>query len=445
VSVTPQPGLVDSIVRQIELEAGLAFPEHRRGEVEESIQKAAVASGTEDLADYLLRIEADPRLREELAAAVTIGETYFMRDLEQFSVLREVVLPQLIAAHGADLRIWSAGCSTGEEPYSLAIVLAEMGAHLNWPITATDINRAVLERATLASYGEWSFRGVDPALRARYFVSDGKRFRVRDELRQRVRFDWLNLATPDYPSLWSGIAGMHLIVCRNVLIYFTPRAIGSVAGRLHASLANDGWLMLGAADPPLAEHAPLESRDIRGRLLYRRRSEHGGRPVLPPVPRSAAAQPTPERRHAPRVRPERPDADQQPSDVLKIRALADAGLHREAAELATAASARAPLDAELQYLSAAICLERGQNEQAAALARRALDLDPTLAVAAIVLGNALRRSGQLRSAGAAYRSASVALAQMPKDQRVPLGDGEAAGGLRRTVEALISLVAGTSP
>ena len=442
-SVTLQRGLVDSIVRQIELEAGLAFPEHRRGEVEESIQKAAVASGTEDLGDYLLRIEADPRLREELAAAVTIGETYFMRDLEQFSVLREVVLPQLIAAHGADLRIWSAGCSTGEEPYSLAIVLAEMGAHLNWPITATDINRGVLERAALASYGEWSFRGVDPALRARYFVSDGKRFRVRDEVRQRVRFDWLNLATPDYPSLWSGIAGMHLIVCRNVLIYFTPRAIGSVAGRLHASLANDGWLMLGAADPPLDEHAPLESRDIRGRLLYRRRSEHVGRASA--EPRYAAGSPTPERRRTPRVRPERPDADQQPSDVLKIRALADAGLHREAAELATAASARAPLDAELQYLSAAICLERGQNERAAALARRALDLDPTLAVAAIVLGNALRRSGQLRSAGAAYRSASVALAQMPKDQRVPLGDGEAAGGLLRTVEALISLVAGTSP
>lgn len=441
---TLQSVLVDSIVRQIELEAGLAFPEHRRGEVEESIHRAALASGTEDLADYLLRIEADPRLREDLAAAVTIGETYFMRDLEQFSVLREVVLPQLIAVHGADLRIWSAGCSTGEEPYSLAIVLAEMGAHLNWPITATDINRAMLKRATQASYGEWSFRGVDPALRARYFVSDGKRFRVRDELRQRVRFDWLNLATPDYPSLWSGIAGMHLIVCRNVLIYLTPRAIGSVAGRLHASLANDGWLMLGASDPPLDEHAPLESRDVRGRLLYRRRSEHVGRPAAW-VPLRAAQPPTPERRRTPRTRPERTDADQQPSDVLKIRALADAGLHREAAELATAASARAPLDAELQYLSAAICLERGQNERAAALARRALDLDPTLAVAAIVLGNALRRSGQLRSAGAAYRSASVALAQMPKEQRVPLGDGEAAGGLLRTVEALISLVAGTSP
>ena len=94
---TLQSVLVDSIVRQIELEAGLAFPEHRRGEVEESIHRAALASGTEDLADYLLRIEADPRLREDLAAAVTIGETYFMRDLEQFSVLREVVLPQLIA------------------------------------------------------------------------------------------------------------------------------------------------------------------------------------------------------------------------------------------------------------------------------------------------------------------------------------------------------------
>lgn len=444
-SVVLQPELVDSIVRQIEQEAGLAFPEHRRGEIEESIQRAALASGTGDLADYLIRIEADPRLREELAASVTVGETYFMRDLEQFAVLRDVVLPELIAAHGLDLRIWSAGCSTGEEPYSLAIVLAEMGAHLNWPITATDINRTVLERATLASYGEWSFRGVDPALRTRYFVPDGKRFRVRDELRQLVRFDWLNLATPDYPSLWSGIAGMHLIVCRNVLIYFTPRAVGSVAGRLHASLANDGWLMLGASDPPLADQAPLESRDIRGRLLYRRRPEHVGRSAPATVGFDAAPTPTPERRRTPRVRPGREDAELQPNDVLKIRALADAGHHRAAAELATAASARAPLNAELQYLLAAICLERGQNEEAAAIARRALDLDPTLAVAAIVLGNALRRSGQLRSAGAAYRSASVALARMPKDKRVPLGDGEAAGGLLRTVEALISLVAGTAP
>jgi chemotaxis protein methyltransferase CheR len=445
VSVVVPTEVVDSIVRLIEQEAGLAFPDHRRTEIEESIHKAASASGTADLAEFVRRIEGDPRLREDLAAKVTIGETYFMRDLEQFEVLREVVLPELIAAHGADLRIWSAGCSTGEEPYSLAIVLAEMGARLNWPITATDINRAVLERAARATYGEWSFRGVDPALRARYFTPEGKRFRVRDELRQSVRFDWLNLATPDYPSLWSGIAGMHLIVCRNVLIYFTPRAIGSVAGRLHASLANDGWLMLGASDPQLAEHAPLESRDVRGRLLYRRRSELAA-PAAPSTVRAAAAsESTPERRRTARVRPPRADAELQPNDVLKIRALADAGLHREAADLAAAASARAPLDAELQYLSAAICLERGQNEEAAAIARRALYLDPRLSVAAILLGNALRRSGQLRSAGAAYRSAAVVLARMPKDETVPLGDGECAGGLLRTVEALMSLVAGTSP
>jgi chemotaxis protein methyltransferase CheR len=437
------PDVVNSIVRLIEHEAGLTFPDHRRAEIEDSIRTAAVASGAADLPQYLLSVEADPRLREELAAKVTVGETYFMRDLEQFDVLRDVVLPDLIARHGTDLRIWSAGCSSGEEPYSLAIVLAEMGARLSWPITATDINRAVLGRAAQGIYGEWSFRDVDPALRARYFAPDGKRFRVSDEIRKRVRFDWLNLATPDYPSLWSGIAGMHLIVCRNVLIYFTPHAIGSVAQRLHASLANDGWLMLGASDPPLDAHAPLESRDVRGRVLYRRRSGGAGHPA--PHAAQRAAEPMPERRRTIRVRPSRPDADTQPSDVLRIRALADAGMHREAAELAATASARAPLDAELQYLSAAICLERGQNEQAAAIARRALYLDPSLAVAAIVLGNALRRSGQLRSAGAAYRSATIALARMPKDQSVPLGDGECAGGLLRTVEALISLVAGTSP
>ena len=441
--LTSDPGVIDSIVRLIETEAGLHFPEHRRQEIEESIHKAAIDSGADDLAGYLRRIEADPRVREELAARVTIGETYFMRDLEQFEVLRDVVLPELIAAHGTDLRIWSAGCSTGEEPYSLAILLAEMGARLSWPITATDINRVVLDRATQGSYGEWSFRGVDPALRARYFTPDGKRFRVRDEVRRKVRFDWLNLATPDYPSLWSGIAGMHLIVCRNVLIYFSPRAIGSVAGRLHASLANDGWLMCGASDPPLAEHASLQSREVRGRLLYRRSSEQIAMVPKPP-PELPLSEPTPDRRRTARVRAPRVDADVQPNDVLKIRALADAGLHREASELATAASARSPLDAELQYLSAAICLERGQNELAAVIARRALYLDPTLSVAAIVLGNALRRSGDLRGASTAYRSAAVVLARMPKDESVPLGDGECAGGLLRTVEALVLLTAGAS-
>lgn len=441
--LTSDPDVVDSIVRLIENEAGLHFPEHRRQEIEESIHKAALDSGADDLDEYLRRTEADPRVREELAARVTIGETYFMRDLEQFGVLRDVVLPELIAAHGTDLRIWSAGCSTGEEPYSLAILLAEMGARISWPITATDINRSVLDRATLGTYGEWSFRGVDPALRARYFTPDGKRFRVRDEVRRKVRFDWLNLATPDYPSLWSGIAGMHLIVCRNVLIYFSPRAIGSVAGRLHASLADDGWLMCGASDPPLAEHAPLESREVRGRLLYRRSSQQIA--TMPKMRQhEAPSEPIPDRRRTARVRAPRVDAEVQPNDVLKIRALADAGLHREASELATAASARSPLDAELQYLSAAICLERGQNELAAVIARRALYLDPTLSVAALVLGNALRRSGDLRGASAAYRSAAVALARLPKDQSVALGDGECAGGLLRTVDALILLVAGSS-
>jgi chemotaxis protein methyltransferase CheR len=129
-----------------------------------------------------------PRLLEMLALSMTVGETHFFRVNPQIEALRRVVLPELIARHKTDrqLRVWSAGCSTGEEPYTLAMLLCEQLSKPNdWDVqlVATDFNRAALEMARLAVYGEWSFRDSPREMRSRYFTPAAKRWRLNDQVR----------------------------------------------------------------------------------------------------------------------------------------------------------------------------------------------------------------------------------------------------------------------
>jgi chemotaxis protein methyltransferase CheR len=266
---------------------GLHFPESRWVELGYGVQRAFAVSPCSDLDEYydLLRDPDSGSLyMQQLVNAVTVCETHFFRDAAQFDALYEHVLPEIIARRRKlrTLRIWSAGCASGEEPYSIAMLLCELLPDVEqWAITvlATDVNTEGLGRARRAVYSDWAFREERAKQwRSRYFRRHGKRYELLPEVRRIVSFGWLNLAEGDWPSFETNTRFMDLVLCRNVTIYLAEAVTAGVIDRFHAALAEGGWLAVGHS-----EHAPTTYRNFRvhnypGAILYQR----VGRPALLP-------------------------------------------------------------------------------------------------------------------------------------------------------------------
>ncbi|WP_224244848.1 CheR family methyltransferase [Hyalangium gracile] len=456
---------------------------------EEGIARAMARARDSDFSSYLERITSDAAALDDLITELTIGETYFFRTHEHFDFLSRQALPELRRLRPPEhtLRVWSAGCASGEEPYSLAVLLMEEGFGDRMEVLATDISRAALARAQEASFGLWSFRGTRADRMRPFLRQEGPRYVLAPEVRQRVRFDYLNLALDTWPSPGSGIHDLDVIFCRNVLIYFTRATIEAVARRLHASLADQGFLVTGPSDPSLIGLAPFEPFLTEWGVAYRRLPAEAPRvlppsrtrsqtslPVIPPLPPPApaprAAPPAP----APRPPPAAPMApkpsealeparqalvrgdwreaaqlagaqkDSPESSVMAIRALAN--VDAEAAVRACAeAAARHPMAVELRYLEALLLLGLGRLGEAERAARQALYLEPSLAVAHLTLGHVLRRLGDISGAVRAFRTAEALCATLPPEAAVPLSEGERAGrlaelarGEQRRLEAIES-------
>ena len=196
----------------------------------------------------------------ELVLLLTTNESYFMRDKGQFSLLENVIFPELIEhkrkLHKVlgiqpTLRIWSAGCSTGEEPYSLLIILKQLIPDWEqWKILVlgTDINEKALEKAKQGIYSNWSFRLVEPELQKRYFNRHTVEWEIDRKLRQFVNFSYVNLVNDNFPNISKNIYNMDLIVCRNVFVYFEAKYISLVLKKISKTLRPGGYLMTGHAE-----------------------------------------------------------------------------------------------------------------------------------------------------------------------------------------------------
>ncbi|SEU37699.1 CheR family methyltransferase [Stigmatella erecta] len=471
----PGYGLVFAYVQQ---RAGLLLPTCIPA-AEEGIARAMARAGLEELHLYQGLLASDPHAFDELLNELTIGETYFFRTHEHFDFLRERALPELRRLRSPEhaMRVWSAGCSSGEEPYSLAVLLMEEGYGHRMEVHATDISRAALAHAQQAHYSAWSLRSTGAERMRPFLRQEDKRYVLVPEVRHRVRFHYLNLALDTWPSPESGIGGMDIILCRNVLIYFTRETIAAVARRLYESLADGGFLITGPSDPSLSGLAPLEPL-LTGWGVAWQRLPPGARPVPapppsfalpplpvapaplrfppppplpvlptpvlspPPVPPPAAAPPRPTDRLEPArqamARGDWQDAAQlaraqadgpEPAEVA-IRALANVNPEAAAAACAEAA-ARFPLAPGLRYLEAVLLLGLGRLAEAERAARQVVYLEPRLAVAHLTLGHVLRRRNDTAGAARAFRSAEELCAALPPDTPVPLSEGERAGSLAR--------------
>lgn len=432
------------LARRVAGRTGLHFPPDRRPGAEVGIRRAMARARQPDADRYLDWVLDNPAALDDLVAELTIGETYFFREPDQFRFIREVVLPDVRRRRGPlhSPRCWSAACSTGEEAYSLAIGLIEELPGVVPSVLGTDISKVSLEKASRGIFGDWSIRGEGAAEMARYLRRMGDHHELAEPIRKAVVFRPLNLADDDYPSLKSSVWGMDLILCRNVLIYFDRATIRAVANRLYETLSEGGWLIVASSDPPLSREAPFEVELTDRGVFYRRGHRAWSPGRSPEEPASAVDVETPTDRWAPETpaivalptsEPLAPEADAL-GLAAQVRALANDD-PAEAERVCDSAAIRHPLAFELHHLRAILLLDLGRVREAAEAARRAIYLDRSLAASHFLLGSILEREGDAGDALRAFRNARDLCASRPPGEVVPLTDGETAARLGRAAEA----------
>lgn len=432
---------------------GLDFDESRWGQLEEALCRRAGEAGFADPAAYLAAARVRPAAEEarELAALLTVGETYFFRNSEQFEALSSVLRAR---STGGPVRILSAGCASGEEAFTLAMVGREAGVAVE--VFAVDVNAVALRKAAKGVFSPWSLRDTKSDMRARYFRASGPDFVLDDGIRRSVRFEESNLAADD-PKVWRPGA-WDVVFCRNVIMYFRPAVAHEIVARIARSLAPGGLLFLGHAETLRGISHDFHLEQSHGAFYYRRLDRPGATPEPRAEERFAAAEvdaaaalvegastwmeairAATERigdlaARAPAARPEgeRPrsavldlmarerfgealaamgpeggeDADAR---LLRGAILANAGNTGEAERLCRSVLAADDMNSGAHYLMA-LCREAARDPEAAAEHdRAAAHLDASFAMPRLHLGFLLRKLGDLPAARGEFERALALL------------------------------------
>lgn len=424
---------------------GLQFDGSRREALRLAVRTRTLACGDESFQAYLDRLRGPGREGElgRLVELLTIQETAFFRNPEHFRALAEAVLPRLLP-RPADrpIRIWSAGCATGEESYSIALTLLEAGTQ-SAEILGTDVSEAALDVARAGRYGRRAVRLVPAPVLDRYFHRDKDHFLAGETLRRLVRFEYLNLIQEPFPA--ARFAGCDVVFCRNVIIYFTPESVRRLVRTLAECLAPGGVLFLGPSETLWQLSTDFELAEWAGGFYYRRRQ-----PVHVPEPR-----PVPRRIEPPRPKPRRetrrvaPPGPPAPLGLESAQQALRAGDAASATAALEAAVAGEGIDAPPLVLLGYLHLCGGRFEAAADLAGRALARDPLCPDAHLLEGLIAREQGRHEEAMAAFKRA-LYLAPASALARYQLGQLYALRGQRRRAqhefaEAMRLLDAGAAP
>jgi chemotaxis protein methyltransferase CheR len=440
-------------------------------------------STADELYTALALTNPDPTILRTFISHLTIGETHFFRNQPQFGALATTILPEIIERRRSQrrLRIWSAACATGEEPYSIAILLDQLLPDFTeWDVSilATDIDWRALERAQQGLYSAWSFRQMDETVRTQYFARCDRLFQISPTIRRRVRFSYLNLSEASYPSLLNNTTQIDLILCRNVLIYLAPEITRSIANRLYHSLNEGGWLLVGHAEPSQEIFAQYETINLPGTVAYRRQSPPLdlwlSDPQTQTANRTAMNQPSPAktpRRPAPSPPPTHeallqlaneahapgqptPQAEAEQQLLIRANDPKDDGIatyilaqyyaeHRQwaqAEQWLRRALKRKPLLAQAHYLYALLLLEANQTDAAITAARRCIYVDANYVAGHLLLALLHRRCGDQRRSLNALTQARSLLRQMSADAIVADSGGATARQLLAATEQQIETI-----
>jgi chemotaxis protein methyltransferase CheR len=265
------------VLQKIDTLLGLRYQPHQWSDLLRLLKPAARELGYSDSAEFLawlVKGEQDEQITSVLAKHLTIGESYFFREIIVFSILREQVLPALLeqklARGDRHVRVWSAGCSTGEEVYTLAILLDSfLSDKPDWSysILGTDINPVAIERAREGKYRDWSFRDVPAEIHSAYFVkAEDGRHEVVSRIKEHTEFRMLNLVSS--PALYP--KGFDFVFCRNVMMYFTRDKVKSIVQGFRRSVLEEGWLIPSLTETTLINNPGFEGVRFGEATLFRK-------------------------------------------------------------------------------------------------------------------------------------------------------------------------------
>ncbi len=431
----------------LEVKTGLYLPGEKLDRLEEPFKETRGSLSSTSPQQAIHAIGADSAegrdYLNKLVAAVATNETYFFRTLPHFEALKNYVLPELLQAKLArgkkSLRIWSAGCATGEEPYSLAILLLDTLPDIRaWKVSilATDIDMDALENAQKGIYRPWSFRVVEAEMIKKYFHREkGERYRIHDRIRSSVTFRPLNLKSDSYPSLLNGTNDLDIILCRNVTIYFRSETTRKIVHRFHACLNTGGFLLTGTAEYSPKTYQDFEVRVFPETVIFQKPSSQkkparpkSPFPLLPlrPVPQS----PTPptaqrENNHASAEKDERHPVDEaldlisqgeldkalvlladlaekNPKDsricFLLGQIAADRHHLSEAFHWLSQTLALDPLHLHAYFLLGLLWIEEGKIDEALQSFKKTVYIDPNFVLGHFYIGRIHKEQGQIKKA-----------------------------------------------
>lgn len=425
-----------------------------------------------------------------LAKHITIGETYFFRHPEQFEFIKKTWLPSFIErknrAKEKNIRIWSAGCSTGEEPYSLAILLHEALPNLSsWDITifATDINENSLAFAKQGYYSEWSFRGVESLIKEKYFITQksslteqvgilpGKRYQVKSHISKMVTFEQFNLVAFPWDSDMLGAENFDLILCRNVLMYFTREKVKAIIGAFYNHLDQDGLFLVSPSEAWFARNTefnlyPAPNLSIFNKKPLEQPKPHRQTQSIPHIsvpkkelvsqknklidlsinassPTIAVVYNSAENELQKNITsqtiletsktPKSPEIDL----AQTARKLADNGKLTEALALIDSALASDITKAEYHYLKALILMNMNRNSEAEPILKKALFLEPEMVSAYLALASIFQTTGNQDAMRRQYRTALKIVSKMDDAEIVPYSDGMPAKALATMIGKIL--------
>jgi len=439
---------------------GLHFPPERRSELHRGFTAAAEEFGFADsarCADWLLSASLTRPQLHTLASHLTVGETYFFRERNTFDALAQRILPELLRRRrGREqrLRLWSAACSTGEEPYSLAILVQQLLPDWrDWHVTilATDINPRFLQKAAAGVYGEWSFRESPSWFKERYFTrtQDG-RFAVEPQIRNYVSFAPMNLAQDCFPSLATDTNAMDVIFCRNVLMYFTPAHARKVVENLRSALTDEGWLAVSPTECSQALFSQFVAVNFPESILYRKCNAEERSSAWTPAPSGTTPECTAGTLDASQLStpvvataqpPAAPSQTEQGLQAFSVlaRALANQGKLADAVAWSERWIAADKIDPAAHYLHAMVLQEMGESEAARHALHRAVYLQPDFALAHFALGNLARADSHRSAANKHFANALHVLRGCPPDELLPESEGITAGRLMEIIGTLLAL------
>lgn len=486
--------LLEEFNGYIEANMGLSFPKEKWVELEKGLQSLCKQYGSdneETFARHVMSSAFTERQIEMLATALTVGETYFFRERDALDAFEYLVLSEWIRMRrGGEqrLRIWSAGCASGEEPYTIAMMLKMLLSDLkDWKISilATDINPYFLEKAVKGVYTSWSFRDVPERITSQFFIKKEGGFEILPEIKEMVTFSYLNLMKDEYPSLLNNTNAMDVIFCRNVLMYFSPKNIKSVTKNFHRCLTDGGWLVVSQTELIDEYFKGFGKASHAGALLFRK-SDIGAEKktyeseittrTAAPLCKQGMEESTPiliERRTEKARKPNEKEAasvvaaqdlyekaskafeegdygrteevvgtliEDSPGNAkalsLLARVCANQGRLDEALRHIEEAIKADNMKPGCHYLHSAILKEKGLKQEAMASLKKAVYLDAEFALAYFAMGNLALGSGNGVEAERHFNNALLLLRKRGYDDILPESEGLTAGRLIDLIESM---------